>query len=229
MASNDIVSAAQPARVTRTVLMVDMKDSVRLMEEDEIDTVQRWLRLVKHVENSVLPVHGGRLVKSQGDGMLLEFQSVRPALQAAFVMQQAAAEANAGVAPQRQMHLKMGAQVGELIADAHDVYGHDVNLAARLTALAGPGEVVISADVRPGGHFKFPHLWPGQTPPGGTTGMDGLLLGLVSLCKAVGGFFEPVAFAAEFDEDTAVQEAVQNGGGQRGVAKEFVPIFHDPV
>jgi len=59
--------------------------------------------------------------------------------------------------------------------------------------------------------------------------MDGLLLGLVSLCKAVGGFFEPVAFAAEFDEDTAVQEAVQNGGGQRGVAKEFVPIFHDPV
>ena len=81
----------------------------------------------------------------------------------------------------------------------------------------------------PGGHFKFPHLWPGQTPPGGTTGMDGLLLGLVSLCKAVGGFFEPVAFAAEFDEDTAVQEAVQNGGGQRGVAKEFVPIFHDPV
>ena len=148
MASNDIVSAAQPARVTRTVLMVDIKDSVRLMEEDEIDTVQRWLRLVKHVENSVLPAHGGRLVKSQGDGMLLEFQSVRPALQAAFVMQQAAAEANAGVAPQRQMHLKMGAQVGELIADAHDVYGHDVNLAARLTALAGPGEVVISADVR---------------------------------------------------------------------------------
>ena len=94
-----------------------------------------------------------------------------------------------------------------------------------------PSTNVARAHTRPapGGHFKFPHLWPGQTPPGGPTGMDGLLLGLVSLCKAVGGFFEPVAFAAEFDEDTAVQEAVQNGGGQRGVAKEFVPIFHDPV
>ena len=95
------------------------------------------------------------------------------------------------------------------------------------TRWTGFDDKIIS--LYPGGHFKFPHLWPGQTPPGGTTGMDGLLLGLVSLCKAVGGFFEPVAFAAEFDEDTAVQEAVQNGGGQRGVAKEFVPIFHDPV
>ena len=118
------------------------------MEEDEIDTVQRWLRLVKQVENAVLPLHGGRLVKSQGDGMLLEFQNVRPALQAAFAIQNVASEANAGVAPQRQMHLKMGAQVGELIADERDVYGHDVNLAARLTALAGPGEIVVSADVR---------------------------------------------------------------------------------
>jgi TolB-like protein/class 3 adenylate cyclase/Tfp pilus assembly protein PilF len=148
MASNDILSPAQPARVTRTVLMVDIKDSVRLMEEDENDTVQRWLRMVDYAEKSVLPLHGGRLVKSQGDGMLLEFQSVRPALQAAFAIQRASAEANAAVAPQRQMHLKMGAQVGELIADARDVYGHDVNLAARLTALAGPGEIVVSADVR---------------------------------------------------------------------------------
>ena len=138
MASYDIASTAQPAHVTRTVLMVDIKDSVRLMEEDEIDTVQRWLRLVKHVENAVLPLHGGRLVKSQGDGMLLEFQNVRPALQAAFAIQDVASEANAGVAPQRQMHLKMGAQVGELIADERDVYGHDVNLAARLRTRAFP-------------------------------------------------------------------------------------------
>jgi len=81
----------------------------------------------------------------------------------------------------------------------------------------------------PGGHFKFPHLWPGQIPPGGTTRMDGLLLGMVTLCKAAGGFFEPIAFAAEFDEDTAVQEAVQNGGGQRGIAEEFVPVIHDSI
>jgi TolB-like protein/class 3 adenylate cyclase/tetratricopeptide (TPR) repeat protein len=148
MASNDALISAQSARVTRTVLMVDIKDSVRLMEEDEVDTVQRWLRLVKQVESTVLPPHGGRLVKSQGDGMLLEFQTVRPALQAAFAIQHAAAQANAGVPPQRQMHLKMGAQVGELIADERDVYGHDVNLAARLATLAGGGEIVVSSNVR---------------------------------------------------------------------------------
>ncbi len=148
MVSNDALSTAQATRVIRTVLMVDIVESVRLMAEDENDTVHRWLRLVRHIEAAVLPVHGGRLVKSQGDGLMLEFPSVRPALQAAFTIQQACAEANAGVAPPRQMHLRMGAQVGELIADEHDVYGHDVNLAARLTTLAGAGEIVVSADVR---------------------------------------------------------------------------------
>ena len=57
----------------------------------------------------------------------------------------------------------------------------------------------------PGGHFKFPHLWPGQNSPGRTTGKDGLLRRLVSFCKAIGGFFEAIAFAAEFDQHTAVQ------------------------
>lgn len=147
MAINDLLFAPS-ARVTRTVLMVDMVNSVGLMAEDEIDTVQRWLRLVKHVESTVLPTHGGRLVKSQGDGMLLEFQSVRPAIQAAFTIQQTSSEANTGVPVQRQIHLKMGMQVGQLIADEHDVYGHDVNLAARLSGLAGAGDVVISTDVR---------------------------------------------------------------------------------
>ncbi len=147
MAINELLFAPS-ARVTRTVLMVDMVNSVGLMAEDEIDTVQRWLRLVKHVESVVLPAQGGRLVKSQGDGMLLEFQTVRPAIQAAFSIQQTSAEANTGVPAQRQMHLKMGVQVGQLIADEHDVYGHDVNLAARLSGLAGAGDIVISADVR---------------------------------------------------------------------------------
>src|SRR5690348_16833001 len=135
MAINELLFAPS-ARVTRTVLMVDMVNSVGLMAEDEIDTVQRWLRLVKHVENAVLPAHGGRLVKSHGDGLLLEFQSVRPAIQAAFAIQQTSFEANTGVPAQRQMHLKMGMQVGQLIADERDVYGHDVNLAARLSGLA---------------------------------------------------------------------------------------------
>jgi len=57
----------------------------------------------------------------------------------------------------------------------------------------------------PGGHLKLPHLWPGQNPPEGTTGMGGFLLGMVTLCKASSGFFEAIAFATEFNEHTAVQ------------------------
>ena len=148
MTTNSAISASQHTRVIRTVLMVDLVESVRLMEEDEDDTVHRWLRLVNQIEGMVLPAHQGRLVKSLGDGLLLEFSSVRPALQAAFAIQKVSAESNIDVATNRQMHLRMGAQVGELVADARDVYGHDVNVAARLTTLAGPGEIVVSVDVR---------------------------------------------------------------------------------
>ena len=83
-----------------------------------------------------------------GDGLMLEFPSVQPAIRSAFAIQHACAQANAGVPPDRQMLLRMGAHVGQLIADEHDIYGHGVNLAARLTTLAGPGEIVVSADVR---------------------------------------------------------------------------------
>jgi len=128
-------------RVVRTVLIVDVVESVRLMEEDEEGVVQRWLRLVDHVVKD-------RLVKSTGDGMLLEFARVQSAMTAAFAIQRASDIANLGLPGDRRMLLRMGAQVGELIADERDVYGRGVNLAARLTTLAGPGEIVVSAGVR---------------------------------------------------------------------------------
>ena len=60
-------------------------------------------------------------------------------------------------------------------------------------------------DIDPGGHFKFPHLWPGQIPPGRTTGKAGLLLGMGTLGKAAGGFLEAIALAAKLDQHAAVQ------------------------
>ena len=100
------------------------------------------------MRNTMLPAHGGRWVKSTGDGMLLEFQSPLRALHAAFAIQYASAEANIGVAPQRQIHLKIGVDVGELIVDTEDVYGHCVNVAAKLMGEAGPGNIVISTGAR---------------------------------------------------------------------------------
>ena len=135
-------------RVVRTVLLVDVVESVRLMEDDEEGVILRWLRLVDHVVKDVLPASEGRLVKSTGDGLLLEFMRVQSAMTAAFAIQRASDIANLGLPADRRMLLRMGAQVGEVIADEHDVYGRGVNLAARLTTLAGPGEIVVSAGVR---------------------------------------------------------------------------------
>ena len=77
--------------------------------------------------------------------------------------------------------------------------------------VVGEGAVFFRCELQqfsitsPGGHFKFPHLWPGQIPPGRTTGKAGLLLGMGTLCKAAGGFFEAIALAAKLDQHTAVQ------------------------
>ena len=135
-------------RAVRTVLVVDVVDSVRLMEENEEETISRWCALVQDVERVVLPTYDGRLVKSLGDGMLLDFPHVQPAVSAAFAIQDVCAKANGGLSANRQMLVRMGMQVGEVIADEHDIYGRGVNLAARLTTIAGPGEIVVSSGVR---------------------------------------------------------------------------------
>jgi adenylate cyclase len=148
MVIRELHGSSHAERVVRTVLVVDVVESVRLIENHEEDAISRWRGLVDHVEKKVLPDYGGRLVKSLGDGMLLDFPDVQPAINAAFAIQRASHGANAGVPSDRQMLLRIGAQVGELISDEHDVYGRGVNLAARLTTLAGPGEIVVSAGVR---------------------------------------------------------------------------------
>jgi len=135
-------------RVVRTVLVADVVESVRLMQEDEAGTIQRWRSFVDHVTHHLLPGHDGRLVKSLGDGLMLEFPRVNTAVGVAFAMQEAIASTNATLEPVRRLHLRIGINVSQLVADEHDVYGHGVNLAARLTTLAGPDEIVVSADVR---------------------------------------------------------------------------------
>ena len=137
-------------RAARTVVVVDVVESVRLMELDEEDFVRRWQAFVGEVKTKLLQAHGGRLVTSTGDGFLLEFEAVPPAIQCAIAMQTAIAQTNEGRAADRWMGLRVGAHVTDVFVDEHDIYGSGVNLAARLTTLAGPGEIVVSADVRDG-------------------------------------------------------------------------------
>ena len=133
---------------TKVLLVMDVVESVRLMEEDEEDAVLRWQRCVGHVVQQVLPGHGGKLVKSLGDGLMLEFTNARQCVQAAFAIQQWNLSANAGLPGARQMQLRMGAHVADCLADEHDIYGVGVNLAVRLTALSQPGELIASTELR---------------------------------------------------------------------------------
>jgi adenylate cyclase len=139
---------AETTRVVRTVLVVDVVESVRLIQADEEGTIRRWRSFVDHVVHQLLPSYEGRMVKSLGDGMMLEFPHVHGAIATAFAIQDASASAEANVPQDRRLRLRIGIHVSPLIADQYDVYGHGVNLAARLTTLAGPDEIVVSADVR---------------------------------------------------------------------------------
>jgi len=135
-------------RATRAVLVVDVVESVRLVEQDEEGVIAHWLALVRHVETDLLGAGGGRLVKCLGDGMLLEFTDARGAVSMAFAIRHASKRLNFGLPADRQMLLRMGIEVSDVIIESRDVYGHGVNLANRLASLAGPDEVVISARVR---------------------------------------------------------------------------------
>lgn len=124
----------------RAIVVVDVVESVRLMEQNEAGFIDRWRRFVHDVRTEVLPKHGGRMVKSLGDGMLAEFEGVGSAVAAALRMIEMCGAGN--------MQLRVGIHAADIVIDGLDVYGSGVNLAARLGSLARPGEIVVSAAVR---------------------------------------------------------------------------------
>lgn len=134
----------------RAIVVVDVVESVRLMQANEADVIDRWRRFVNEVRTHVLPVHGGRLVKSLGDGLLLEFESVSPAVAASLDIQRRVLPFNVGRAADAVMSLRIGVHFANVVVDELDIYGAGVNLSARIAALAQPGEVVVTAEVRDG-------------------------------------------------------------------------------
>jgi len=135
-------------RQTKILMVMDVVESVRLMEQDENDFVSRWQVLVGHAEQRLLALHGGRLVKSLGDGLMLEFKEAVGCIRAGFALQELAREGNRGRKEQEQLNLRIGAHLADFVVDRHDIYGSDVNLTARIAGLAGPGEFVITAELR---------------------------------------------------------------------------------
>jgi class 3 adenylate cyclase len=135
-------------RHTQVLLVMDVVESVRLMEQDQDNFVRRWQQLVQHVEQEILPRHGGHIIKSMGDGLMLAFASPLRCAQAAYALLNFCQQTHAYWPPAQQMHLRMGCHLASFVADRRDIYGTDVNLTARLCTLAGPGDIVVSADIR---------------------------------------------------------------------------------
>jgi TolB-like protein/class 3 adenylate cyclase len=135
-------------RNTKVLLVMDVVESVRIMEQDQDGFVRRWQQLVEEAEQKVLPLHGGRIVKSLGDGLMLEFASAQGCVKAAFALHSFTRQANRDVRPEHQIHLRMGGHLASFVTDHHDIYGTDVNLTSRVSTLAGPGEMVVSSDLR---------------------------------------------------------------------------------
>ncbi|MDM0048190.1 adenylate/guanylate cyclase domain-containing protein [Variovorax sp. J22R115] len=135
-------------RVVRAVVVVDVVESVRLIHEDETNAVQRWRVYAAEATDRIAPAYGGRVVKSLGDGLMMEFPAAPSAVLAAFELQRLSLATSEGLEDHRKMRVRVGVHVSPLISDARDVYGHGVNLTARLASLAGPDEIVVSADVR---------------------------------------------------------------------------------
>jgi adenylate cyclase len=143
--------AAGRGRVERrlaAILAADIAGYSRLMGVDEEGTLAALKTLRRELADPKIKEHRGRIVKTTGDGLLLEFASVVDAVRCAVEVQREMAERNAEVPPDRRIELRMGINLGDIIKDGRDIYGDGVNVAARLEALAEPGGICVSRVVR---------------------------------------------------------------------------------
>ena len=133
---------------TTTIMFADVVESVRLIEQDEVRNVKRIRALLKQLAATVVLTHSGILLERRGDGLLIKFLDAKHATACALDMHTQAASSNWGSDPEQRIALRIGIHSAEVIADADAIYGQGINLASRVTSLAGAGETVISAAAR---------------------------------------------------------------------------------
>jgi len=126
------------------ILATDMVGYSRLMAADESDTIARQKAYRHDLIDPKIEEHGGRIVKSTGDGLLVEFVSAIDAVRCAVEMQQSIIDRGADVPEERRIRYRMGINLGDVVPDGEDILGDGVNVAARLEAVAEPGGVCIS-------------------------------------------------------------------------------------
>jgi len=141
--------AAEHPRLERrlaAILAADVAGYSRLMSADEEGTHLRLLAYRREIIAPKVRQHRGRIVKHTGDGALVEFCSVVDAVRCALDVQRIIRLRNSGMPKNHRIELRIGVNLGDVIVAPDDIYGHGVNVAARLEGLAPPGGICISAD-----------------------------------------------------------------------------------
>jgi TolB-like protein/tetratricopeptide (TPR) repeat protein len=130
------------------VLAADVAGYSRLMGLDEEGTLARLKAIRKALVDPTIASHRGRIVKTTGDGMLVEFASAVDAMRCAIEVQHGMAARNTDIPQEIRIEFRIGIHVGDIIIDDNDIFGDGVNIAARLEGIAAPGGVCISDDAQ---------------------------------------------------------------------------------
>jgi len=141
------LSGERVERRLAAILAADVAGYSRQMGVDEEGTLARLKSLRREIVDPKVAEHYGRIVKTTGDGLLIEFASVVDAVRCAVEVQQAVTERNAEIAAAERIEFRVGINLGDVIVEDSDIHGDGVNIAARLEALAEPGTIFISNTV----------------------------------------------------------------------------------
>jgi TolB-like protein/class 3 adenylate cyclase len=139
---------AREQRKLAAIVCADVIGFSRLIGQDEAGTLSRLKSLRVELIDPTIAEHGGRIVKTTGDGLLLEFGSVVDAVRCAVAVQQEMAHRGIALPEDRRIAFRIGVHMGDIVIDGDDILGHGVNVAARLEGLAEPGGVCVSGRVQ---------------------------------------------------------------------------------
>jgi adenylate cyclase len=141
------MASDQVKRKLAAILAADIAGYSRLMGADEAGTLARLKEYRRELIDPKNKQYRGRVVKTTGDGMLIEFPSVVDAVGCSIEVQQGMCERNANIPPEKRIEFRVGINLGDVIVEGRDLYGDGVNIAARLEGLAEPGGICISQTV----------------------------------------------------------------------------------
>lgn len=141
------MSGERVERRLAAILAADVAGYSRLMGEDEAGTLARLRSHRRELIDPKVAEHKGRIVKTTGDGLLVDFPSVVEAVACAVAVQQGMAERYAETPEHQRIVFRIGINLGDVIVEDGDIHGDGVNVAARLEAVAEPGEICVSAVV----------------------------------------------------------------------------------